>query len=846
MGFDKNKCMRNAERFLVQGRIPAAIDEYRQIVENDFTDYNTQNMLGDLYVKADDKYSAINCYMVVAEHYRGEGFAKKAIAIFNKILKLNPDAIDVSVKLAELYQSRGALVEACAHYDAVAKFLEKHGQAVEAFTIWEKIASISPRDGNILLKIAEFYFKKHRLEQAAKIYSEAGSRFLSVERFHDASASYSKALEIEPADTSAIRGYVNAQVGLGYPEEAASFLDQFASQSKNSGDIIDLLLECYLEIDQPATAEKALKEVQATDPKIYYKFLDIADYYLKWDDLDSAARLLNEIADQLLVSNEPERLRVRAEEVVTRNPEHILGLRLLIKFYGWHKDEKLLKGYLEQLMEAATLNNMPDEERFAISQLLLLSPQADRLIRRLKDLDGVAQFAPNAGDEFASEDASLNFELEAEQNNSEHEIPTFESFNNLLNGTDGGGAFIEDAVSEFGSKFDAASYPPITLTEADLTENHVSLGNGILEGEKTLNDDSVSDIEEIGIPMPTTGTISGDDAGNISEKTFDSAQAKPEEGLTQSFIETDEIVSQAEDDESYEFEPNSGADGSVSNEDLRESEPEFSENGVSEDSAFSVETPEPVDSNETATEIDIDVYEQKENLRFYIDQGYVQVAVHTIRELSEKYGRIAELEEIRNELEAGGAFEDYPEEHFTTSTTQNESEAAVSEYEIELSSGTAATKDSADENEQVEASGSVANNETDVPAPEHSVIDFAAELLDEEDKESETASARGGKSAEENELSSINWDSESPESELFEAEDENHELEDSMKIDIQEYSNEEYELHYHHAVAYQEMGLLEDAVREFRLALSTIDSRNDSGRYFQCCNLIASCHRDAG
>ena len=49
MGFDKSKAMRNAERYVAQGKIRAAIAEYRSVVDNDSRDITTLNMLGDLH-----------------------------------------------------------------------------------------------------------------------------------------------------------------------------------------------------------------------------------------------------------------------------------------------------------------------------------------------------------------------------------------------------------------------------------------------------------------------------------------------------------------------------------------------------------------------------------------------------------------------------------------------------------------------------------------------------------------------------------------------------------------------------------------------------------------------------
>ncbi|NNE99467.1 MAG: hypothetical protein HKN25_10655, partial [Pyrinomonadaceae bacterium] len=106
MGFNKSKVKRSAERYMTQGKISEAIREYRLIIENDPKDINTQNILGDLYSKSDETQAAVTCYKYVAEHYNSQGFAKKAIAIYNKIHRLNPDSISVSEKLAELYHQR--------------------------------------------------------------------------------------------------------------------------------------------------------------------------------------------------------------------------------------------------------------------------------------------------------------------------------------------------------------------------------------------------------------------------------------------------------------------------------------------------------------------------------------------------------------------------------------------------------------------------------------------------------------------------------------------------------------------------------------------------------------------
>ena len=120
MTFDKTKAMRNAERFLSQGKIVSAIGEFRQVVSHDPRDFSTLNMLGDLYAKNSELRPASDCYRAVAEHYAKQGFAQKAIAIYNKISKIQPNTIEVTARLADLYKEKGSLKEAREHSELLA------------------------------------------------------------------------------------------------------------------------------------------------------------------------------------------------------------------------------------------------------------------------------------------------------------------------------------------------------------------------------------------------------------------------------------------------------------------------------------------------------------------------------------------------------------------------------------------------------------------------------------------------------------------------------------------------------------------------------------------------------
>src|SRR5438445_10850103 len=142
MAFDKSKNLQAAEKHLEMGRIPAAITEYCTIVEHDPDDFTTLNMLGDLHVRVGNRSAAISCFRRIAEHYREEDFALKAIAMYKKIDRLQPCDTEISTHLADLYAQQDLVVQARAHYLAVASAHNKAGATQAALDVLRKIADL--------------------------------------------------------------------------------------------------------------------------------------------------------------------------------------------------------------------------------------------------------------------------------------------------------------------------------------------------------------------------------------------------------------------------------------------------------------------------------------------------------------------------------------------------------------------------------------------------------------------------------------------------------------------------------------------------------------------------------
>ena len=94
-------------------------------------------------------------------------------------------------------------------------------------------------------------------------------------------------------------------------------------------------------------------------------------------------------------------------EILARNPEHLDALRLAVRYHGWHRDEAELRKSLESLAEIARLNSSIDDERYALTQLVMIAPHETVHAQRLAELKAEHGFEETEVESFNFVDKSL-------------------------------------------------------------------------------------------------------------------------------------------------------------------------------------------------------------------------------------------------------------------------------------------------------------------------------------------------------------------------------------------------------------------------------------------------------
>ncbi|HYV81869.1 MAG TPA: tetratricopeptide repeat protein [Pyrinomonadaceae bacterium] len=416
MAFDKAKVLKAAEKFLSQGKFNAAIKEYRQIVDNDADDLTTLNMLGDLYVRSGKKEEAVSCFERIAEHYSAQEFNLKAIAMYKKIERLRPRDPVVALKLADLYASQGVVHDARAQYLVVAEAYTKSGDNKRALDILHKIADLDPNNTEIRLKVADGYLKENMRRESAAAFVQAANRFHQTGAHDQALDAYNKALQLVRDDREALRGMLETHITRGTADEAAEVLERAVETHEDDVELVSMLARAYLEAEDPKGAERATSLLMAQDASNYPQYLPVTRLYLKTGEVDEVIRILSTIIERMLAGREERELLEIVNQVLNQNPDHVDGLRMLVRIHWWQRDMDALRSSLERLAESAEASELVDEERYALTQLVRLAPDEQRYLDRLNLLGGL------------QEETTEDFASMSEPESSDTDIPQFETF----------------------------------------------------------------------------------------------------------------------------------------------------------------------------------------------------------------------------------------------------------------------------------------------------------------------------------------------------------------------------------------------------------------------------------
>lgn len=373
----KARFLRDAEKCVLQGKIRQAINEYLKIIRDDPNDVLTMNTIGDLYLREGRIPEATKYFSQVAENYTRNNFLLKAIAVYKKILNSDPGNLDINRVVAELYVRQGLIVEARHQYLRIADICARQGNSAESVAAYEKVAELDPANSSVRLRLAEIYLAEGAREKAQASFAGAAKAQSKTGDTAAAAQSFRRALDLAPTDPDVMKGYVETTVQLGNVNLAIEQLGRALQVAPDDVPLRQLLGRTYLSSGDPRSAAEAFMAVLARDESQFRDFLSLGKAFLASGDVDAAARSLDPVISTLISRRSTDQAVDVYNMILDGHPDHEPTLTRLADIYSATNNHFRYTEVLDSLIDIELRRGNPTGAIGFLEKVLQINPRSE-------------------------------------------------------------------------------------------------------------------------------------------------------------------------------------------------------------------------------------------------------------------------------------------------------------------------------------------------------------------------------------------------------------------------------------------------------------------------------------
>lgn len=205
MAVNKRKILESAQKHLQKGALDKALEDYQTLLKADPKDSNVRLKVGDLQLKLGRAQDALDCYMRVAQQFTSEGFDAKAVALYKQVSKLDEKRFEVHAQLGELYHRMGLSSEAMKALQVAADGAYRAGDKPQALGLLRKMASLDPTNTTSRQKVADLLWQEGRPDEAISEYEEVQKELERQRNSEDQLRVLERMLELVPERPETLR-----------------------------------------------------------------------------------------------------------------------------------------------------------------------------------------------------------------------------------------------------------------------------------------------------------------------------------------------------------------------------------------------------------------------------------------------------------------------------------------------------------------------------------------------------------------------------------------------------------------------------------------------------------------
>ncbi len=408
-GFNKQKVLSAAEKFVQQGKLPNAITEYEKVLKADPKDLTVMNTVGDLYSRLGNAEKAVECFKIVGDAYASQGFTVKAIAMYKKLSKLK-SSLEGVLRLAELYTQQGLFNDARAQYLQVAEEFLRDGQLEQAVRIFQKTLEMDPENVAMRTRLAEVYVRLGKKTEAWQIFAAAAETLRVKGQLGAAEEILQRMITLDPGNGYALLMRGRNAFDAGDMAGAVQCLEKVADLDTHP-EGLRTLLQAYLQTGRLPEAGTLAAKLLSVHNDIG-AILSYADALIAAGQFEDALQIYQQHSDRLLAADSGKILE-NLHSLIGHVKDDPAALEMLLVLLNKAGDNTHLAEIYELLAHAYVQAGELEKSRDYYLKLTQLEPENQLHARNYQQVIGKLGTPSNSRLITPEEGAVMVDELEA-------------------------------------------------------------------------------------------------------------------------------------------------------------------------------------------------------------------------------------------------------------------------------------------------------------------------------------------------------------------------------------------------------------------------------------------------